>query len=449
MLRRLQSLGMPDEKLFTAGNLKFDAEPGSDLAETTDEIRERFGLQSEVPLILAASTHAPEEEIILESFKQLRTKQPARLMIAPRHPERFNEVASLIQNSGLSWTRRTNVPEANDTEATVILLDTIGELPATYSLATVVFVGGSIVDRGGHNVLEPAAAGAAVVTGAHTHNFHAIVDLMEEAGAIVQLPPAQGADASEEFTRAVEKLLCGRERARGIRPPRETTRREQPGRGRENDETHRAALLRETAREFSLRFNVACKRSHLMKSIVLPPLSLLYGAITRTRLSLYRRGTFHTTKLERPVISVGNITTGGTGKTPLVEWVSRKLAAKGKKVCILTRGYGRKDPHLQVIVSDGYGVLASPSEAGDEPYLLATSLTGQAAVISSADRIAAGQEAIKDFGTDCFVLDDGFQHLRLARDLNIVTIDATNPWGGGTLLPYGRLREKPEGTEQS
>lgn len=186
-----------------------------------------------------------------------------------------------------------------------------------------------------------------------------------------------------------------------------------------------------------------------MKSFVLPPLSLLYGAVTRTRLSLYRRGTFHTTKLERPVISVGNITTGGTGKTPLVEWVSKTLAAKGKKVCILTRGYGRKDPHLQVIVSDGYSVLASPNEAGDEPYLLATNLKGLAAVISSADRIAAGHEAINDFGSDCFVLDDGFQHLRLARDLNIVTIDATNPWGGGTLLPYGRLREKPEGLRRA
>lgn len=182
-----------------------------------------------------------------------------------------------------------------------------------------------------------------------------------------------------------------------------------------------------------------------MKSIVLPPLSLLYGAVTRTRLSLYRRGTFQTTKLDRPVISIGNITTGGTGKTPLVEYVARTIASHGKKVCILTRGYGRKDPHLQVIVSDGYGVLASPSEAGDEPYLLATKLTGQAAVISSADRIAAGQEAIKDFGTEVFVLDDGFQHLRLARDLNIVCIDATNPWGGGRLLPYGRLRESLDG----
>lgn len=186
-----------------------------------------------------------------------------------------------------------------------------------------------------------------------------------------------------------------------------------------------------------------------MKSIVLPPLSLLYGAVTRTRLSLYRRGTFPTTKLDRPVISIGNITTGGTGKTPLVEYVARLIASQGKKVCILTRGYGRKDPHLQVIVSDGYGVLASPSEAGDEPYLLATKLAGQAAVISSADRIAAGQEAIKDFGTEVFVLDDGFQHLRLARDLNIACIDATNPWGGGRLLPYGRLREAPEGLRRA
>src|SRR5215203_469408 len=186
-----------------------------------------------------------------------------------------------------------------------------------------------------------------------------------------------------------------------------------------------------------------------MKSFVLPPLSLLYGAVTRTRLSLYRRGTFQTSKLERPVISIGNITTGGTGKTPLVEWVARTLHAHGKVVCILTRGYGRKNPHLQVIVSDGYGVLASPAEAGDEPYLLASRLKGLAAVISSADRIAAGREAINDFGTECFVLDDGFQHLRLARDLNIVTIDATNPWGGGSLLPYGRLREKPEGLSRA
>jgi 3-deoxy-D-manno-octulosonic-acid transferase len=202
---RLRALGLSDEKLRTAGNLKFDAEIAAELTIKTTEIRDRFGLQSEVPLILAASTHAPEEEVILESIKQL---QPARLMIAPRHPERFNEVAALIQKSGLSWARRTGVPAAGDANATVILLDTIGELPATYSLANVVFVGGSIVDRGGHNVLEPAAAGAAVVTGAHTHNFHAIVDLMCEANAIVQLPPVETSDAAAELAHVLKNLLA-------------------------------------------------------------------------------------------------------------------------------------------------------------------------------------------------------------------------------------------------
>ena len=209
---RLQHLGMPNEKLFTAGNLKFDADAGSDLTDTTTEIAQRFGLHSDVPLVLAASTHEPEEKIILESFKQLRTKQEVRLMIAPRHPERFNEVASLIQNSGLSWTRRMNLPEPSDSDAAVILLDTIGELPATYSQAAVVFVGGSIVDRGGHNVLEPAAAGTAVVTGAYTHNFHAIVNLMAEAGALVQLPPAQGTSmAILQIAKALSELLASPE----------------------------------------------------------------------------------------------------------------------------------------------------------------------------------------------------------------------------------------------
>ena len=186
-----------------------------------------------------------------------------------------------------------------------------------------------------------------------------------------------------------------------------------------------------------------------MKSLILPPLSVLYSAVTRTRLSLYRRGTFHSTKLDRPVISVGNITTGGTGKTPLVEWVARNLAAAGKKVCILTRGYGRDNPDRMVVVSDGETIMATHAAAGDEPFLLATNLAGAAAVISSADRVAAGNEAIKQFDTDCFVLDDGFQHLRLERDLNIVTIDATNPWGGGHLLPYGHLREPLSGLSRA
>lgn len=186
-----------------------------------------------------------------------------------------------------------------------------------------------------------------------------------------------------------------------------------------------------------------------MKSLVLPPLSALYGAIIRSRTALYERGTFRTFKLERPVISIGNITTGGTGKTPLVEWVARLLANSGKNVCILTRGYGRENPGHRVLVSDGKTVFADPSEAGDEPFQLATDLLGVAAVVSDADRFAAGEGAIQHLSTDCFVLDDGFQHLQLARNLNIVTVDATDPWGGGQMLPYGRLREPRSGLKRA
>jgi 3-deoxy-D-manno-octulosonic-acid transferase len=209
---RLQALGMPVDRIRTAGNLKFDAGAVSSTFEKTAEIQERFDLRLDVPLILAASTHAPEEKIILESFRQLVKSRPLRLMLAPRHPERFQEVASLIQDSGFSWARRTSAPRADDADASVVLLDTIGELPATYSLASVVFVGGSIVDRGGHNVLEPAVAGAAVVTGAHTHNFHAIVDLLNEAGAIVQLPSLEAAAVAGKLTEVLQELLANAER---------------------------------------------------------------------------------------------------------------------------------------------------------------------------------------------------------------------------------------------
>src|SRR5262249_5537974 len=138
-----------------------------------------------------------------------------------------------------------------------------------------------------------------------------------------------------------------------------------------------------------------------------------------------------------------------TGKTPLVEWVARVVAGSGKKVCILTRGYGRENPKSRVLVSDGTTVFANPSQAGDEPFQLATDLTGVAAVISDADRLSAGQGAIQHFSSDCFVVDDGFQHLQLAPDLNIAAVDATDPWGGRRMLPYGRLREPLTGLKRA
>ena len=178
-------------------------------------------------------------------------------------------------------------------------------------------------------------------------------------------------------------------------------------------------------------------------TLALTPFGHLYGVAMRARRALYSSGRFRVHELGVPVISVGNLTTGGTGKTPLVEWIARELARTGERVCILTRGYGRAKPGARVVVSDGKEILSNAAEAGDEPLLLAETLKGMAAVISDADRVAAASWAIDNLHSKVFLLDDGFQHLRVARDLNILTIDASNPWGNRKLLPAGSLRESP------
>ena len=174
----------------------------------------------------------------------------------------------------------------------------------------------------------------------------------------------------------------------------------------------------------------------------LAPLSALYGAAVETRAALYRAGLLPVYESPRPIVSVGNMTAGGTGKTPLVAWLARAAAATGARVCVLTRGYGRADERRRVVVSDGLRLLAGAGQAGDEPRLLAeTLLDARVSVVSDADRAAASRWASRELGAEAFVLDDGFQHLRLFRDLDVVTIDATDPWGGRRLLPAGRLRE--------
>lgn len=180
-----------------------------------------------------------------------------------------------------------------------------------------------------------------------------------------------------------------------------------------------------------------------LMSLALTPFAGLYGVAMKARHALYRSGRFRTRELGAPVISVGNLTTGGTGKTPLVEWIANELARKGRRVCILTRGYGRRRSATRVIVSNGSEILTDANQGGDEPLLLAERLKGKAAVICDADRVAAASWAVENLKSDAFVLDDGFQHLRVARDLNILTMDATNPWGNRRLLPAGNLRESP------
>ncbi len=170
-------------------------------------------------------------------------------------------------------------------------------------------------------------------------------------------------------------------------------------------------------------------------------ISGIYGAITNFRNALYEKEIFKSVSLGVPTFSVGNITVGGTGKTPLVALIAEMLAGEGARVCVLTRGYGRENAKTRAVVSDGEQILIDAKQAGDEPSELARRLLGKAVVIADANRVAAGKWARETFQTTVFVLDDAFQHRRARRDLDIVLIDATNPFGNGKTLPFGILRE--------
>jgi tetraacyldisaccharide 4'-kinase len=168
------------------------------------------------------------------------------------------------------------------------------------------------------------------------------------------------------------------------------------------------------------------------------PWQLLYGGAHRLRRQWYRT---RAQRLPRPVVSVGNLHWGGSGKTPLVAAIAAHLRDRGAAVCILSRGYASQGRGVRV-VSTGEGPILGPLVAGDEPVLLAGELPGVAVVVGP-DRHRDGVQALRrlDPAPDLFLLDDGFSHLRLHRDLDLVAFPAGDPFGGGRLLPSGRLRE--------
>ncbi len=170
---------------------------------------------------------------------------------------------------------------------------------------------------------------------------------------------------------------------------------------------------------------------------LLGPLTPLWGAALRLRAAAYRHGVLHRHRLPVPVISVGNLTFGGTGKTPTVIALVRDLVRRGRHPGVLTRGYRGRGPHPLLLLGPEPGV--DPAAAGDEPLELADRLPGVPVVVDP-DRVRGAGVALAH-GADLLVLDDGFQHLRVTRDLDLVLLDAGDPWGGGSLPPRGRLRE--------
>lgn len=182
---------------------------------------------------------------------------------------------------------------------------------------------------------------------------------------------------------------------------------------------------------------------------LLIPFSTIYGWIMNLRNAAYDRGILMAHDLGAAAISVGNLTTGGTGKTPLVASIAEILADHGEKVCILTRGYGRKKAGERVVVSDGESILADAETGGDEPAELARRLAGKAVIVADRDRVSAAKWARERFGITAFILDDGFQHRRAKRDLDILCVDATDLLSDARMLPAGKLREPLSNAERA
>ncbi len=188
----------------------------------------------------------------------------------------------------------------------------------------------------------------------------------------------------------------------------------------------------------------------------LKQIATLYRLVVQARLALYHVGIIRRFPLGCQVISVGNITVGGTGKTPMVEMLARELSREGRKVAILSRGYRKREKTWRQrlrdrlksgtaappprVVSDGRHLLLDSEMSGDEPYMLATNLP-DVVVLVDKDRVKSGRYAVKQFGCDTLILDDGFQYQKLRHRLDLVLVDQTNPFGNGNVLPRGFLRE--------
>ena len=181
--------------------------------------------------------------------------------------------------------------------------------------------------------------------------------------------------------------------------------------------------------------------------VLLGPLSMAYGATVRTRLALYRLGLLRQRSLPCKVISVGNLTVGGSGKTPVTIHIARTLTSMGFKTAILSRGYMREGSGVEV-VTDGNEILLKPLRAGDEPYLMAESLEGVPVIVGKS-RYRGGLLAAGEFSPEVVILDDGFQHIGVKRDLNLLLVDSVRGFGNKRLAPLGPLREPLSGAERA
>jgi 3-deoxy-D-manno-octulosonic-acid transferase len=436
---RFIAAGAPEANVAVGGNLKYDFEPTA--AELPADLADFLTRVRPAPLVLAGSTRQDEEKPVVEAFRLVAQSKPrALLVIAPRHPQRFDEAAEALASSGIPYLRRSELggSEALDLPLPgALLLDSLGELALLYRAAHVVFIGGSLNGWGGHNVLEPALYGRPVVVGPHMQNFRAIAETLLSRGGMVQVAGVT------ELGPALLRLVENQDDALQLGE-----------RGRQVAEAQRGAT--EKAAQESVRLyrkRVPQISPGFWPRLLLGAPALAWEAAARLRLAGYRRAWFARRRLNAFTVCVGNLTAGGAGKTPLVAWLVERLSRGGHAAAVLTRGYGRSSSRDCIVRP---GDCTDPGECGDEAVVLLrhfTRLGLNTPIGIGAKRYETGLRILApnlvpgaglhapETTPDVVVLDDGFQHLALERDLDMVLIDVTNPFGDGRMLPLGRLRE--------
>lgn len=421
-VNRYAELGAPVEKLFLGLNLKYDFYP--DRIETSPEIAAWITGIAPAHVIIAASTmpgidanDADEDDLTLNAFQSLDI--PGLLWIhAPRRPERFNIAAAKLAARGIPFVRRSALNKL--TLPGVLLLDSLGELSGLFPLATAVFMGGTLVRRGGHNILEPAFFGKPIVAGPNMQNFAEIAAEFTAAGALIriatasELAPCLGAILADHGN-AGEKARELAESKRGA-----------------TDIAARAAIE-------ILEANWPRKRRPLLQRIILTPLSWLWAWGAR------RNQNVQPLRLDKPVICVGGLAMGGVGKTPAVLRLAEHFRGLGRTPGILTRGYRRLSPAPFTLIEAGQP--APVSETGDEAQIFVRA--GVAHLGIGGDRVSVGRKLLDKWPVDVVLLDDGFQHRRLHRDFDLLLLDAQDPLSGGAVFPLGRLREDLAGMRRA
>ena len=462
-------LGADPQKIFVTGNTKFDQTYAEVTPEDLANYKMELGLDKDAfPVILAGSTHAPEEKYLLTAFSELHKKYPrARLIMALRFNNRVDEIKRLCDKYGYKAGLRSKLKNMNGPrpEYPVVLIDTIGELGRIYSVGDIVFIGGSLMNHGGHNVLEPAAHAKPIVVGPSMQNFKDSYSLLSKAGALRTVQDTGGltkafleiagddalrrkmGEASLQVIRenrgaALNTMHYLTDLLQKASVPHAYTK-EYPVNTRNFNDAgggglkHGAAII-----QYIFHMAHAPERPWYAFILLgfLRGLSYLYGFGARVNLWMYEAGLLTRRKLDCCVISIGNITVGGTGKTPTAQRVAEMIKNLGYRVVILNRGYRSHWDKPLGVVSDGKKIYMTSYEAGDEAYLMAKMMPGVPVVIGK-NRDVTGRYAVEELHAEVIIMDDGYQHWQLNRDLDIVLVDTLNLFGNGNLLPRGILRE--------